>query len=108
MAWKPKKKAPELSYAEKEYVRKKLEEYKTKYFKPIKGEIRYKAEGVNQEVVETARYYNEDDLKEDAKHIVDRMNEISKGKYKWILLSVKVLGKDVLDDDNGEMTNEEK
>ena len=44
-----------------ENARKKLEEYKTKYFKPIKGEIRYKAEGINQEVVETARYFNEDE-----------------------------------------------
>ena len=100
MAWKPKKKAPELSYAEKQYVKMKLEEYKTKFFKPIKGQIIYKADGCNQEIVETARYYTEDELYADAKRIVDSMNKNDKEKRHWVLVSVDVIGRSKIEDES--------
>ena len=92
MAWNQKKKPVELSAAEKEYVRRKLEEYKTKFFKPIKGEIIYKIKGSKQEVVETARYKTEDEIAEDAKKIVERMNSNDKEKRHWVLVSAKAVG----------------
>lgn len=102
MAWKPKKKAPELSYAEKQYVKMKLEEYKTKFFKPIKGQIIYKADGCSQEIVETARYYTEDELYADAKRIVDSMNKNDKEKRHWVLISAKVIDKTTIKNEENE------
>ena len=103
MAWKPKKKTPELSYAEKQYVKMKLEEYKTKFFKPIKGQIIYKADECSQEIVETARYYTEEELYADAKRIVDSMNKNDREKRHWVLVSAKVIGKETIkDEDEGE------
>lgn len=99
MAWKPKKKAPELSAAEKRYVKMKLEEYKTKFFKPIKGQIVYKVEGYNQEVVETAKYNSEEELYEDAKRIVESMNKNDKAKRHWVLVSVDVIGRSKIEDE---------
>lgn len=78
MAWsnyKQKKRKIPLSAEEKAYIQMKLEEYKTKFFKPIKGEVVYKRKGHTQEIVATARYKTEDELKQDAKHIVESMNE---------------------------------
>lgn len=100
MAWKSKKKSVELSSAEKEYVKNKLEEYKNKFFKPIKGEIVFKVEGCNQEFVETARYKTEDEIIEDAKKIIERMNKISKGKQHWVLISAKMIGKSMIEDED--------
>ncbi len=100
MAWKQSKKRPvELSAAEKEYVRMKLEEYKTKFFKPFKGEVVYKVEGDSQEVVETARFKNEDDISVYAKSIVDRMNKLDKEKRHWVLVSTKTIGQYAIDDE---------
>lgn len=96
MTWKPKKKPKPLSREEQVYVQEKLNAYK-KFFKPLKGEIIYKVEGSSQEVVATARYYTEDDIKKDAEEIVARMNELSKGEKKWVLVSAKSIGREELD-----------
>ena len=73
MAWKPKKPVV-LSPEERAYVQKKLEDYKNKFFKPIKGEFIYKIEGFPEEIAATARYFTEEDLKNDAEETVARMN----------------------------------
>ena len=105
MAWKPKKKPKPLSKEEQAFVQEKLNAYK-KFFKPLKGEIIYKVEGSSQEVVATARYYTEYDVKKDAEDIVACMNALSKGSKRWVLVNAKVIGKDEAEDDNGEVKNE--
>lgn len=103
MAFKSKrKKPPVLSKEEQAYVQEKLNAYK-KFFKPLKGEFIYKVEGSKQEVVATARYCTEDDIRKDAEETVARMNELSSkkdvGKH-WILVSWRVVSKSESPDDD--------
>ena len=95
MAWKPKKPVV-LSPEERAYVQKKLEDYK-KFFKPIKGEFIYKIEDYPQEVVATARYYTEEDIKKDAENTIARMNANDK-EHRWTLVSWRVVNKFEYDD----------
>lgn len=112
MAFKAKrKKPPVLSKEDRAYVQEKLNVYK-KFFKPLKGEFIYKVEGSKQEVVATARYYTEADIKKDAEETVARMNGLSRKKddgRHWILVSWRVIGKSESPDDDTqakENTNE--
>ena len=106
MAWKPKKKHKPLSYNEQQFVKKLIEDAKKKSFKPIKGEVACVSNVSGQQYVQTARYFTEDDLQKDAEDIVNKLNGVGNGKKKWKLVSAKVLGKDV-SQDNGEESNEE-
>ena len=97
MAFQRKKKPPVLSKEEQAYVQEKLNVYK-KFFKPLKGEFIYKRDGSSQEVVATARYHTEEDLKKDAEDTVTRMNQLDKENH-WSLLSWRVVSKSSSDDD---------
>lgn len=97
MAFYQKKKKPRpLTKEEQAYVDEKLNAYK-KFFKPLKGEIVYKRDDCSQEVVFTARYDTEDDIKHAGEEAVARMNELDSGKH-WSLMSWRVLSKSTLDD----------
>lgn len=90
--WKNKQKKPiELSAEEKEHLKKALEIYK-KFFKPLKGEIIVKKDGCDQPWVMTARYFTEDDMKKDAKKIVQALDSAS-GKKCWKISSAKIVQK---------------
>jgi len=104
MAFQKKKKPPVLSKEEQAYVQEKLNVYK-KFFKPLKGEFVYKRDDCSQEVVATARYYTEEDIKKDAEDTVARMNELDKGKH-WSLLSWRVISKSTGDDEEKEKVDE--
>lgn len=91
MAFKKKKKPPVLSREDQESIKERLEATK-RFFKPLKGEFIYKKDGSKQEVVETARYYKEEDIKKDAEETVARMNALDNGKH-WILVSWRVVSK---------------
>ena len=58
----------------------------------------YKREGSNQEVVRTARYSTYDELNADAKSIVETMTKLDNGN-KWILVSAKIVGQSIDDED---------
>lgn len=89
--YKKKKKAPVLSKADREDIQRRLEAQK-KLVKTLKGQIVYKREGSLQEVVDTARYYTEEDLKKEAQAIIDRMNSLDKAK-KWMLVNYEIIGR---------------
>lgn len=89
--YKKKKKAPVLSNADREDIQRRLEAQK-KLVKTLKGQIVYKREGSLQEVVDTARYYTEEDLKKEAQAIIDRMNSLDKSK-KWMLVNYEIIGR---------------
>ena len=101
MGWKPHKKKHQLSIEDQESVKKLLEATK-RFIKPIRGEIVYKAEGSKQEVVQTSRYFNEEDVQKDAEETIARMNAFSKGKKTWKLISAKVVGRDAVEEDKDE------
>ena len=100
MAFQKRKKPPVLSKEEQAYVQEKLNAYK-KFFKPLKGEFIYKRDDCPQEVVATARYYTEDDIKKDAEETVARMNKLDKGKH-WSLLSWRVVSKSTIEEAEAE------
>ena len=105
MAFQKKKKPPVLSKEEQAYVQEKLNAYK-KFFKPLKGEFIYKRDDCPQEVVATARYYTEEDIKKDAEDTVARMNGLDKGKH-WSLLGWRVISKSTSDDEEKEKVDEQ-
>lgn len=96
MAFQKKKKPPVLSKEEQAYVQEKLNAYK-KFYKPLKGEFIYKRVGSSQEVVATARYYTEEDIKKDAEDTVAKMNKLDKEKH-WTLLSWRVVSKSTMEE----------
>lgn len=100
MAFQKKKKPPVLSKEEQAYVQEKLNAYK-KFFKPLKGEFIYKRDGSSQEVVATARYYTEEDIKKDAEDTVERMNKLDKEKH-WSLVSWRVVSKSTIEEAEAE------
>ena len=58
----------------------------------------YKREGSSQEVVRTAKYSTYDELNADAASIVEAMTKLDNGK-KWILVSAKIVGQSIDDED---------
>lgn len=106
MAFQKRKKPPVLSKEEQAYVQERLNAYK-KFFKPLKGEFIYKRDDCPQEVVATARYYTEDDIKKDAEETVARMNELDKGKH-WSLLSWRVVSKSAIEEAEAEERKKEE
>lgn len=100
---KKSKKAPVLSKEEQAYVQEKLNAYK-KFFKPLKGEFIYKRDDCNQEVVATARYYTEEEIKKDAEDTVARMNTLDPEKH-WSLISWRVVSKDSQDEEEPQHEN---
>lgn len=102
MAFKQKKRKP-LSREEQEYVKKKLEEYKNAFAKPLKGEIVF-ASPSSQEWSICARYIDEDALKKDAQSILEELDKINKGK--WKLKSTTVLNRYAQDDEEAEKDDE--
>ena len=97
MAYYQKKKKPRpLTKEEQAYVDEKLNVYK-KFFKPLKGEFIYKRDDCSQDVVFTARYDTEDDIKRAGEEMVAKMNELDPEKH-WSLVSWRVLSKSALDD----------
>lgn len=105
MAFKKKKKPPVLSKADQEEIKTRLNASK-RFFKPLRGEIIYKRDGAEQDVVATARYYTEDDIEKDAETIVEKLNSLNNGKH-WSVISWRVLGNDQLTNENQEENNEE-
>ena len=97
MAYQKKKKFHAETLEERAWIEEKLNVYK-KWNKPYKGEIVYKREGSNQEVVKTARYSTYDELNADAKSIVETMTKLDNGK-KWILVSAKIVGQSIDDEE---------
>ena len=102
MAFQKKKKPRPLTKAEQAWIEEKLNASK-KWHKPLKGKFVYKRDGSTQEVVCTARYNTEEELRADAESAVARMNELDKGKH-WTLLSCEIVGRDKPE----EVTNEEE
>ena len=96
MAFKKRKKPLVLSKEEQAHVQERLNACK-KFFKPLKGEFIYKRDGGLQEVVATARYYTEDDIKKDAEETVARMNSLGKGKH-WSLVSWRIVSKTTIEE----------
>lgn len=106
MAWKKaKKKAPILSKKEQEYVKMKLEEDRKKFYRPVKGKITYRRIGSSQECIEVGRYSTEDGLNKRANEIIDAMNSMKNGKT-WKIVSVEVLSKTTLDENDEENNND--
>lgn len=97
MAYQKKKKFHVETPEERAWIEEKLNVYK-KWNKPYKGEIVYKREGSNQEVVSTAMYSTYDELNADAKSIIEAMTKLDNGK-KWILVSVKIVGQSIDDEE---------
>ena len=97
MTYQKKKKFHVETPEERAWIEEKLNVYK-KWNKPYKGEIVYKREGSNQEVVRTARYFTYDELNADAKSIVETMTKLDNGK-KWILVSAKIVGQSIDDEE---------
>ena len=58
----------------------------------------YKREGSSQEVVRTAKYSTYDELNADAASSVEAMTKLDNGK-KWILVSAKIVGQSIDDED---------
>jgi hypothetical protein len=85
-------------------VQEKLNAYK-KFFKPLKGEFIYKRDGSSQEIVATARYYTEEDIKKDAEDTVARMNKLDKEKH-WSLVSWRVVSKSTFEEAEENKSNE--
>ena len=102
MAFQKKKKPRPLTKAEQAWIEEKLNASK-KWHKPLKGRFVYKRDGSTQEVVCTARYNTEEELKADAESAVARMNELDKNHH-WTLLSCEIVGRDKPE----EVTNEEE
>ena len=96
MTYQKKKKFHVETPEERAWIEEKLNVYK-KWNKPYKGEIVYKREGSNQEVVRTARYSTYDELNADAKSIVETMTKLDNGN-KWILVSAKIVGQSIDDE----------
>ena len=96
MSFQKRKKPPVLSKEEQAYVQEKLNDYK-KFFKPFKGEFIYKRDDCSQEVVATARYYTEENIKKDAEDMVERMNKLDKDKH-WSLVSWRVVSKSTIEE----------
>lgn len=88
--YKKKKKPPVLSREEREDIQRRLEAQK-KWFKPLRGKIVYKREGSTQEVIDTARYHTEEDLRKEAQTIIDLMNRLDASK-KWVLVGCETIG----------------
>ena len=97
MAYQKKKKFHVETPEERAWIEKKLNVYK-KWNKPYKGQIVYKREGSNQEVVSTAMYSTYDELNADAKSIIEAMTKLDNGK-KWILVSAKIVGQSIDDEE---------
>ena len=97
MAYQKKKKFHVETPEERAWIEEKLNVYK-KWNKPYKGEIVYKREGSNQEVVSTAMYSTYDELNADAKSIIEAMTKLDNGK-KWILVSAKIVGQSIDDEE---------
>lgn len=103
MAFQKKKKPPVLSREEQESIRKRLEDSK-RFFKPVKGEFTFKNDESSQEVVETGRYYLEEDIKKTAEERVAEMNKAS-SKH-WSLISWRVLGREEMEEDKTSLENQ--
>ena len=58
----------------------------------------YKREGSSQEVVSTAKYSTYDELNADAANIIKALTKLDNGK-KWILVSVKMIGQSIDDEE---------
>ena len=97
MAYQKKKKFHIETPEERAWIEEKLNVYK-KWNKPYKGQIAYKREGSNQEVVSTAMYSTYDELNADAKSIIEAMTKLDNGK-KWILVSAKIVGQSIDDEE---------
>ena len=97
MAYQKKKKFHVETPEERAWIEEKLNVYK-KWNKPYKGEIVYKREGSNQEVVSTAMYSTYDELNANAKSIIEAMTKLDNGK-KWILVSAKIVGQSIDDEE---------
>ena len=95
MTYQKKKKFHVETPEERAWIEEKLNVYK-KWNMPYKGEIVYKREGSNQEVVSTAMYSTYDELNADAKSIIEAMTKLDNGK-KWILVSAKIVGQSIDD-----------
>lgn len=100
MTFQKKKKPPVLSKEEQAYVQEKLNAYK-KFFKSLKGEFIYKQDGCSQEVVATARYYTEEDIRKDAEDTIANMNKLDKEKH-WSLVSWRVVSKSTIEEAEAE------
>lgn len=86
--------------AERAWIDKMLNASK-RWNKPLKGKFVLKRDGSAQEVVFTAKYNTEEELKTDAESIVAKMNELDKDKH-WTLLSCEVVGKDMQEESSEE------
>lgn len=106
MTFKKKKKPPVLSKADQEEIRTRLDASK-RFFKPLRGEIIYKRDGSMQDVVATARYYTEEDIKIDAESIVSKLNSLNNGKH-WSIISWRVLGNEMSNNENQEENNDKE
>lgn len=103
MAFQKKKKPKKIwTKQEQDWINEKLNASK-RWHKPLKGKFVYKRDGSTQEVVCTARYNTEEELKADAESAVARMNELDKNHH-WTLLSCEIVGRDKPE----EVTNEEE
>ena len=96
-SYKKKKKFHVETPEERAWIEEKLNVYK-KWNKPYKGEIVYKREGSSQKVVRTAKYSTYNELNADAKSIIEAMTKLDNGK-KWILVSAKIVGQSIGDEE---------
>ena len=97
MTYQKKKKFHAETLEERAWIEEKLNVYK-KWNKPYKGEIVCKREGSSQEVVRTAKYFTYNELNADAASIVETMTKLDNGK-KWILVSAKIVGQSIDDEE---------
>ena len=96
MAKQFKKKPKPLSREEQVYVQKKLDEYKTMFAKPIKGEIVLKSKTSGQEWVVHARYNDEKAIEADAQSLVASINSINNSNV-WIISHFGSIGQAIED-----------
>ena len=91
---KPKKKI--WTKQEQDWINEKLNVYK-KWHRPLKGRFVGRRDDISQEVVYTARYNTEDELKIDAERTIAHLNEMDQNGH-WSLVSYEVISRDKAED----------
>ena len=99
MAWKPKKKPKQLSYAEQQFVKKLIEDAKAKR-KTMRGYAVLKRKGSEQDLKINGMWRDINELTECANSFAQKLCETS-GK-KWEVLEVIELKNTVYEDDENE------
>ena len=81
---------------ELDWVNEKLNVYK-KWHRPLKGRFVGKRDDLPQEVVYTARYNTEDELKTDAERTIAHLNEVDQSGH-WTLVTCEIISRDKAED----------